>query len=169
MVSRTGSLTDRSVFCDTHCSPWERPCFTPKRCFISPLFLCIHFSHRSFFGKIRKTGKSRRKTLPRCSWVTRAFPSKSRKRWSKEWRTVFKTTPPRYSTRFLPMLKSGVNTSIKKNDYLKINNIMNRKCKCFDHFSVLNVYSVVHGCTVLYMDVQCCTWMYSSGWKFTRS
>ena len=29
MVSPTGKLTDRFLFCVTCCSPWERPCFTP--------------------------------------------------------------------------------------------------------------------------------------------
>ena len=30
MVSQTGYRTDQSVFCDSGCSPWERPCFTPN-------------------------------------------------------------------------------------------------------------------------------------------
>ena len=30
VASHTGRHIDQPVFCDTRCSPWERPCFTPN-------------------------------------------------------------------------------------------------------------------------------------------
>ena len=82
MVSRTGHLTDQSVFCVTRCSPWERPRFMPNdvsshvfsfvflfrletlRCILYRIFRFPPLNLHKLTGKVRREGQCRVRTIP---------------------------------------------------------------------------------------------------------